>query len=103
MILDGAVILFGFIPKVYYVMSRDNYPEASHSPNLRSLTTPFRTIQLHLKLLLSFALSQAVLINRFHIGIPKRESLPKTPSLFFVFRCTDLHYNRFSVDQLSPP
>ena len=42
-------------------------------------------------------------MNRFHIGIPKRESLPQSPSLFFVFRCTDLHYNRFSVDQLSPP
>ena len=41
-------------------------------------------------------------MNRFHIGIPKRESPPPKP-LFFVFRCTDLHYNRFSVDQLSPP
>ena len=42
-------------------------------------------------------------MSAFHIGIPKRESLPKNPSLFFVFRCTELHYNMFSVHQLSPP
>jgi ribosomal protein L40E len=41
-------------------------------------------------------------MNRFHIGIRKRDSLPKSPPFFFVSDCPDLHYNGVSLDDLSP-
>jgi ribosomal protein L40E len=41
-------------------------------------------------------------MKRFHIGIPKWETLPKPP-FFLVSDCLDLHYNGGSLDCFSPP
>ena len=42
-------------------------------------------------------------MNRFHFGIPNRESLPNSPPFSSLSDGSDLHYNGLSSDTLSPP
>ena len=42
-------------------------------------------------------------MNRFQIGIPNREALPKSLPLLSFSDCPDLHYNDLSLDCTSPP